>query len=505
MVTMTNPYNAATPVGASLGRLAQVFAQAPGPYEREAREATAEAARALAAERQLKIEESKRKSQAFGKIGELFSRGMAPAPEMPLAEGAMGPNPQMPRDEHVRGLVPEIMSEGFNAGIDDPQKLGQLVFNMFKLGGASDAQSGQAFPGLIKPNEAVSLADRESVAAREAKNDIAKVQAVPVHTAAGSRTDFPVGHPMATGGPIRGAPTESTATGTLIERAATGAEMTPITQQIIGAMDKSPAPGAPERGITGIRNYTARGPQGVVQGRTLDGVSDMTTGQPIPADALVFTGQVNSGNPGDLTRAAETDLQKAAISNTRFKSLLSQTVEMAKRDPNNFGVAGFIKGTMQDAGIVAQGVTKSLGYNTPNEAVVAAQSRLVRDGVNPDLVKGLFDPEGKFDPNLTALHTLSDLLVFSAAEALADQQGRGISDRDVVYFQRIVGDPRDWTMSQPKFLSKLDTLGQIVGGREAADAAMRGGLPAPGVTPPAANAPVVQWTRRPDGSLGPVQ
>jgi hypothetical protein len=83
---------------------------------------------------------------------------------------------------------------------------------------------------------------------------------------------------------------------------------------------------------------------------------------------------------------------------------------------------------------------------------------------NPKINSELFS--GIFDPNLPALQTLSDLLVYSAASALAGQESRSVSDFDVKKVQGMVGDPRSFLMSQQKFLAKLETLGDIVAGIE---------------------------------------
>ena len=66
--------------------------------------------------------------------------------------------------------------------------------------------------------------------------------------------------------------------------------------------------------------------------------------------------------------------------------------------------------------------------------------------------------------------------------------------------QRIVGDPREWAMSQEKFLAKMATLREIVQGRQGADASTTGGASAPGGA-----APVVKWGRDAAGNPAPVQ
>src|SRR3990167_5868355 len=279
MATIQNPAGWATPVGASLGRLASMFAQLPGPYENEARQATADAAHALAAERRIKTEESRRKTQAYGNIGRLFPRGVREPPERPLAQGQMGPNPQMTPDENVRGITPELYSSGAAAGFN-PEQLGQLAFQMFKMGGASDQQAGQAYPKLIGVNEAVATGDRDKVFERNQEGELAKIFAKPHNVGEGDVGLFAPDDPRFVSGGVRGRDTESTAKGAIVNRAAAGQDLPPLAAAIAGGMDKAPYPGAPAKGVPNIRNWTARGPQGAQQGRTLDGLTDMTTKQP---------------------------------------------------------------------------------------------------------------------------------------------------------------------------------------------------------------------------------
>jgi hypothetical protein len=45
---------------------------------------------------------------------------------------------------------------------------------------------------------------------------------------------------------------------------------------------------------------------------------------------------------------------------------------------------------------------------------------------------------------------------------LAGQSGGKASDRDIKIFKNIVGDPQEWAGNQQKYLSKLDTIEQIL-------------------------------------------
>lgn len=165
------------------------------------------------------------------------------------------------------------------------------------------------------------------------------------------------------------------------------------------------------------------------------------------------------GIPG-LERPVRTELQQADISGQRLRGLINMAREVAQRDPTNFGLPGSVKGLVQDAGQLAKSVAVGMGYNGLEEALADAKRSAERNGLNPQLLSGIYDS------TLPEIQTLSDLLVYAAAESLAGQSGRSVSDKDVAYFKRLVGDPRDWLSSQEKFLAKLNILEDVAGLRQ---------------------------------------
>lgn len=272
------------------------------------------------------------------------------------------------------------------------------------------------------------------------------------------------------------------------------------TQQFIGASSKTD--GAPKNYVKDGVNYI-----------TTDGITDSRTGQPLPQGGYLANAQGPANDVG-LSTSVKTDLQKQNIGNQQFRGLLGFTRNVAKQDPNNFGATGFVKGVLQDGVVLAGNVSQGLGYNGIQDAVNDVRRKAAANGVNPSLLSGAFDPK------LPALQTAADLLVFSAAEALAGQSGRGVSDKDVKIIKQVVGDPREWMTSQEKYLSKMDTLEQILNIRqEVVDQNLRGApgssMPpaqaAPGVNAPPASAPgapqpqaapvAESWERGPDGVL----
>ncbi len=272
-----------------------------------------------------------------------------------------------------------------------------------------------------------------------------------------------------------------------------GADQT--TQQFIGAEGKGQDP---------PRNYVKDG----VNFITNDGLTDARSGQPLPAGGYL----ANAQGPADavgLNKSVTSSLQSADIANQKFKALSAYTRNLAEADKNNFGVTGRVKGALQDVNAVAGNIASGLGYQGVQDAAAAARQKAIESGVDPKLLSGVFDPK------LPALHTAADLMVFSAAEALAGQSGRGVSDRDVKMFKNIVGDPTEWAGNQQKYLSKLDTIDQILELNQgviaknlrpstpaappvAPGAAASPMSPAPGVNSPAAQAAPQQ---APDGNF----
>jgi hypothetical protein len=59
---------------------------------------------------------------------------------------------------------------------------------------------------------------------------------------------------------------------------------------------------------------------------------------------------------------------------------------------------------------------------------------------------------------LPEVEKMATLAAYAAASALANQEGRGLSDKDFENFRRVLGNPTEWTSTQDKFLAGLDML-----------------------------------------------
>lgn len=172
---------------------------------------------------------------------------------------------------------------------------------------------------------------------------------------------------------------------------------------------------------------------------------------------------------GGATSPTMNKLQEQQIGAAKMRGLLDYTRSLALKDPTNFGFPGFVKGTVQDVTALTSGIAQSMGYTDINDARSTAQRDIARSGVDPSLLSGVFDP------NLPAIQTAADLLVYQAASALAGQSGRSVSDRDVQMFKGIVGDPQNVFSNQEKFLSKLSVIENILSIQENVNDTAAGG------------------------------
>lgn len=219
--------------------------------------------------------------------------------------------------------------------------------------------------------------------------------------------------------------------------------LNPMQRQVLGA-NPSEKTQTPRNYVLGNKSFI-----------TYDGVTDAQSGQPLPPGGYIGNVEGGAGDVG-LTNSTQSGLQQGILANNKLSNLLAETRRYAEQDPTNFGIPGFIKGVAQDVSQIAQGLAVGFGYQGAEQMLQDAQQRAMRSGVDPNLISGVFDP------NLSSLQTLSDLMVYSAAEALAGQSGRSVSDKDVQFFKGIVGDPRDWMMTQQKFLAKLTQIERLL-------------------------------------------
>jgi hypothetical protein len=167
-----------------------------------------------------------------------------------------------------------------------------------------------------------------------------------------------------------------------------------------------------------------------------------------------YTGQA-TGTPDQLRPTVKAALQSQNIANEQFGNMLGMAEDIARRDPTIFGATGNVRRLAQNVGQQVGNIRQLAPNASLGDVFADAQVRAAEKGIN------LINPM-QYDPNLSDIVTMSELLVFGAAEALANQQGRSVSDKDVAMFRSIVGDPTGWTSSQEQFLSKTDLIRNVL-------------------------------------------
>lgn len=163
---------------------------------------------------------------------------------------------------------------------------------------------------------------------------------------------------------------------------------------------------------------------------------------------------------GGLAKPTIAALEKNQLALQDFQDTLATLRDIGSADPTIFGTTGNFRRLWQ--GVTEQG--KNLAHlvgdpETVNQRVGALQRGLQGLGLNPSLLGG------ELDPNLFNVETMANLAAYQAASALANQEGRSVSDKDVKQFRQIIGDPASWFSSQGAFLAGLTRLDQTVAQR----------------------------------------
>jgi hypothetical protein len=208
-----------------------------------------------------------------------------------------------------------------------------------------------------------------------------------------------------------------------------------------------------------LLNWDNIGPDGTIQkGRTVNGKTDVTTGLPLPPTARVVSpGNAGTalGGPTGPDNQQMRDIRGKINANQELIGLTNAIEQRIKADPTIVGAAGNIQGLGQNAIAAARDAAMAVGKGkTADESLANIRSdALTKYGSG--IVSLL--PE-MFKPSINELHTLHTIMVYKTAEALAGQEGRNLSDRDVAAARSAAGDPTAWSASSPQVLAQLQTI-----------------------------------------------
>lgn len=438
--TYLNPYTVDTPLGSALKNLSTVLTKGPN-----------EAQNVLRAEAALKL---KRENENTAALGSMFRQ--YGSPEF---------NPAAATDLAIRANV-------------SPENLGGYDrYNAATTYGAADPRTDNAAVGAGGAFSTTAAGSRESLDAANQRNQATIAEQryqfdnkpITVGTPQGpviSRQSEAYGQPAVEDlGKVKGnvARVAFNAPGGLAAADAT-------TKNFIGADGGAQTP----------RNYVAGGKNFV----TYDGLTDATTGQPLPPGGALATLQGDSNAVG-LRPSVQGSLQESNIANERLKRIGAYAQSLIS--PQNVGATGIVKGFAQDATQLATNLATGLGYNGLNDAIVGLQKQAQAQGINPNTLPGLFT----FDPSVPKIETAYDMFVMAAADAFAGGMNKA-SDRDIKIMKNIVGDPKSLFSSPESLNAKMGAVNDIIGINHDVNAQhLRGGAatPAAPAAPGAAPSP----------------
>jgi hypothetical protein len=489
-VRYNNTFQAASPIGQAMQNLSQAVFSGPTAAERQAQAAQTRLYQARADKAAREAEELSRRMSGRSEIADIFrsadftGQNYQPSADMVVENAGlddiMGSAQRYATDQqqYRRGQVADAFSSAFSTGTAagmDQETINALLRNAAAQYGTDDdlirfRAAGDTGP--IGENEAVSLGGQYAIRQGNDRQE-RTIQGMENQARLRERAMIEQGDineiyaaPL-TYGPeetVRPNPNDPRTKGAQGYEAQLGSRLLQgesLNEQQAAALGADGSQRTP-------RNYAVYDEQGnvVAQGITLDGRTDAQTGEPIPAGEgtrrSISTAQIQTDDPSNLTTATQSKVQETELAMRRFNDLLAQT-RAAADDPSNFGFPGFVKGTVQDVQALGEGLAAGLGYDGFDNALASVRRDIAQ---NPDVSADIFS--GIFDPSLPKLQTLSDLLVYQAASALANQSGRSVSDRDVKIFKNIVGDPQSFFSNKEKFLSKLNTMEEMVRGQREA-------------------------------------
>lgn len=170
----------------------------------------------------------------------------------------------------------------------------------------------------------------------------------------------------------------------------------------------------------------------------------------------------SGGSALNLAKQNVATQQKNLQANQELKRMVGQLKEIVTTDPTVVGPVGNIQRGAQTAFDTADNLTKIFGsveqYNADLEA---ARQMAARNGLSLD-----------FNPALPNVVKLNNLLLYKAAEALAGQSGRSVTDQDIKKIKTVTGDPGSWFEGPKAYMSGLDLLSKIADDNLATTGAM---------------------------------
>ena len=140
-----------------------------------------------------------------------------------------------------------------------------------------------------------------------------------------------------------------------------------------------------------------------------------------------------------------------------FGNSLSNAFQVGMQaDLNDFGTPGRLRRLAQDIGQQVLGM-RGVTFGGLRDIALAEAS----PDANRERIEQFFDLSG-YDGDNRQIERDFRLLAYQAASALAQQTGRGLSDRDLQQFRDILGNPTSFLGNKPAYLQALQDLDQRI-------------------------------------------
>ncbi|WP_137389141.1 hypothetical protein [Rhodoligotrophos defluvii] len=386
--------------------------------------------------------------------------------------------------------VNSLIAAGFGAGIDQTDLAAAVMTKFAHQFGAKDPRVTNAWVGAGKPygqspmGFGEYMANQRNMLGMRLAEDRYQFNNTPVEALVGGQPAF-VPRAGAFAGGVAPILSEAEQRGTLLGQNFDNLDaLSPAQQEVLGADVNDPS-------ATYQQYYDLATNVGMPAEQASEFALSQAAkrGKGMSVTAPDGTTIEMGGVPG-LERPVRSALQKQDISNQKFKGLVEYTKNLLNEGgAQNVGITGRLKGMAQDVGQLADNLAAGMGYNGAQEAVGAMARQASAQGVSPQTIRNLFT----FDPNLPKIQTAYQMLVFSGAEALAGQEGRSVTDRDIQRFQAALGNPGDIFANPASLGAKLDAAMDILGlNQRVTDQYLGRGPAGAGAPPPPAAAPAAR-------------
>lgn len=216
------------------------------------------------------------------------------------------------------------------------------------------------------------------------------------------------------------------------------------------------APRADVMGMNAPVTGTTRKPSNyIVNGQTFlttDGLTDVR-GQPLPPGG--YLGTVDGGLDDVIPKPVMNAEAGATVANQKLQQIIGMANELTT-DPTLFGPIGYARTLGQELMQGAQGVVALFADGEPGaQSLSEAKEQIAGAGLGPMV------PE-LYNPNLSKVDAVWGILLYQGAAALAGQEGRSVSDKDIQMMRTILGNPKGMFASAESMKSKLAVVQQMM-------------------------------------------